>query len=75
MLALLFEPEIELEIGEGLQIKPNTTYWKWKESAHMSPVNHLISEPNLDISPIWAIIITAVVNNLTSVWPRHRWSG
>jgi hypothetical protein len=37
-----------------LQIKPNTTYRKYKESAHMSLVGHLISQPSLDISPIIA---------------------
>jgi hypothetical protein len=36
-----------------LQIEPNTTYRKYKESALMSLVAHLISHPNLDVSPIW----------------------
>jgi hypothetical protein len=36
-----------------LQIDPNTTYRKYKESAHMSLLEHPISQPRLDISPIW----------------------
>jgi hypothetical protein len=42
-----------------LQIEPNTTYRKYKESAHMSLLDHPISQPSLDISPIWTPIITA----------------
>jgi hypothetical protein len=37
-----------------LQIEPNTTYRKYNESAHMSLVDHPISQPCLDISPIIA---------------------
>jgi hypothetical protein len=47
-----------------LQIEPNTTYRKYKESAHMSLVAHPISQPNLDISPIWTPIVAAEVRNL-----------
>jgi hypothetical protein len=36
-----------------LQIESNTTYRKYKEAAHMSLLDHPISQPNLDISPIW----------------------
>jgi hypothetical protein len=32
-----------------LQIEPNATYRKYKESAHMSPSAHPISQPGLDI--------------------------
>jgi hypothetical protein len=32
-----------------LQIEPNTTYRKYKESAHMSLIDHLNSQPSLDI--------------------------
>jgi hypothetical protein len=45
----------------SLQIEPDTTYRKYKESAHMSLVDHTISQPILDISPIWTPIITAEV--------------
>jgi hypothetical protein len=47
-----------------LQIEPSTTYRKYKESAHMSLIGHPISQPSLDISPIWAPIIAAGVRQL-----------
>jgi hypothetical protein len=47
-----------------LQIEQNTTYRKHKESPHMSLVAHLISQPSLDISPIWTPITAAQVRNL-----------
>jgi hypothetical protein len=34
-----------------LLIEPNTTYRKYKESAHMSLIDHPISQLSLDISP------------------------
>jgi hypothetical protein len=47
-----------------LQIVPNTTYRQYKESAHMSLAAHPISQPSLDISPIWTFIIEAEVREL-----------
>jgi predicted GIY-YIG superfamily endonuclease len=47
-----------------LQIEPNTAYRKYKESAHMSQLDHPISHPSLDISPIWTPVITAEVKKL-----------
>jgi hypothetical protein len=49
-----------------LQIEPNTTYRKYKESAHMSPIDHPISQPSLDISSTWTPIITAEVKKATT---------
>jgi hypothetical protein len=52
-----------------LQIEPNTIYRKYKESAHMSLIDRLISQPSLDNSPIWTPVITAEVkqkNNSSS---------
>jgi hypothetical protein len=46
------------------KIEPSTTYRKYKESTHMSLIDHLISQPSLDISSIWAPIITAEVKKL-----------
>lgn len=40
-----------------LQIEPNNTYMKYKESADMSLVAHLVSQPNLFISPTWTSIL------------------
>jgi hypothetical protein len=53
-----------LKEAEVLQIEPNTTYRKCMESAHMSPMDHLISPPSLDISPIWTPVIIAEVKKL-----------
>jgi hypothetical protein len=37
---------------------------KYKESTHMPPIDHPISQPSLDISPIWTLIIAAEVRKL-----------
>jgi hypothetical protein len=49
-----------------LQNESDTSYREYKQSAHMSLIDHPISEPSLDISPIWTPVITAVdyVSNL-----------
>jgi hypothetical protein len=47
-----------------LQIEPNTTYRKYKESAHMSLLDHPVSQPSLDVSSIWTPVITAEVEKL-----------
>jgi hypothetical protein len=47
-----------------LQIEPNATYRKYKESAHMSEVYHSISQPSLDISPTCTPVIAAEVRKL-----------
>jgi hypothetical protein len=47
-----------------LQIEPNTTYRKYKESAHVSLVADPISQPSLDIPPIWTPINEAEVRKL-----------
>jgi hypothetical protein len=53
-----------------LQVEPNTTYRKYKHSAHMSLLDHPISQPSLDISPHWTPVITAEVKNYISVQCR-----
>jgi hypothetical protein len=50
--------------AEVLQIEPNTIYRKYKESAHMSLLDHPISQASLDNSPIWTPVITAEVKRL-----------
>jgi hypothetical protein len=62
--------KIRWEEAEVLQIEPNTTYRKYKESAHMSLLDHPISQLSLDISPIWTPIIAAEVKNYKSVQCR-----
>jgi hypothetical protein len=36
-----------------LEIESNSKYSKYKELAHMTCLNNPISQPSLDISPIW----------------------
>jgi hypothetical protein len=57
-------PKICCNEMKVLQIEPNTTYRKYKESAHMSLIDHLISQPSLVISPIWTPVITVEVKKL-----------
>jgi hypothetical protein len=45
-----------------LEVEHNTRYRKYKESAHMTCSNNLISQPSLDISPIWIPLISEEVN-------------
>jgi hypothetical protein len=54
-----------------LQIEPNTTYRKYKESAHISVIDYPISQSTLDMSPIWTPIAAAEVKrNYNSVQCR-----
>jgi hypothetical protein len=54
-----------------LKTEPNATYRKYKESAHRSLIDHPISQPSLDISPIWTHVITAEIKkNYNSVQCR-----
>jgi hypothetical protein len=50
--------------GRVLQIEPNATYNKYKESAHTPLLVHPITRPSLDISPIRAPVITAEIKEL-----------
>jgi hypothetical protein len=47
-----------------LQVEPNTTHRKYKESAHMSLIDHPFGQPRLDISPIWTPTMAAEVRKL-----------
>jgi hypothetical protein len=46
-----------------LEIESNSTYRKYKESAHMACLTDPISQPGLDISPIWTSLISNEVSN------------
>jgi hypothetical protein len=46
-----------------LDIESNSRYRKYKESAHMACLTHPISQPSLDISPIWIPFISDEVSN------------
>jgi hypothetical protein len=56
--------QICLNEAKVVQIERNTTY---RESAHMSLIDHPINQPSLDISPIWTPVITAEVRKLQFV--------
>jgi hypothetical protein len=51
-------------LGFHSNTKHHHHHRKYKESAHMSLVHHPISQPSLDIPPIWTPIIAAEVRNL-----------
>jgi hypothetical protein len=53
-----------LERSEVLKIETNTRYRKYKESAHMSLLDHPISQPSLDMSPIWTPVIIAEIKRI-----------
>jgi hypothetical protein len=46
-----------------LEIESNSRYKKYKESAHMACLTNPISQPSLNISPIWIPLIS---NDVTS---------
>jgi hypothetical protein len=41
-----------------LEIESNSRYRKYKESAHMACLTNPISQPSLDISPLWIFLIS-----------------
>jgi hypothetical protein len=41
-----------------LLTEPNTIYRKYKEAAHMALLANAISQPSLDLSPIWIPVIS-----------------
>jgi hypothetical protein len=45
-----------------LEIESNSRYRKYKELAHMACLTNPISQPSLDISPIWISLISNVVS-------------
>jgi hypothetical protein len=45
-----------------LEIESNSRYGKYKESAHMACVTNPISQPSLDISPLWIPLISKEVS-------------
>jgi hypothetical protein len=50
--------KIEWDEAEILEVESNNRYRKYKESAHMACMINPISQPSLDISPIWIPIIS-----------------
>jgi hypothetical protein len=45
-----------------LEVESNSKYRKYKESAHMACSTNPISQPSLDISPIWIPLFNEEVN-------------
>jgi hypothetical protein len=45
-----------------LEVESNSRYRKYKESAHMACSTNSISQPSLDISPVWIPLIKEEVN-------------
>jgi hypothetical protein len=49
---------------EVLQVELNVTYKKFWETVHMSLAARPVSQPSLDTSPIWTLIVEAEVRKL-----------
>jgi hypothetical protein len=47
-----------------IQKEPNTIFRKYKESAHMAYLENMISQPSLEMSPIWLPIIKEEIKRL-----------
>jgi hypothetical protein len=58
------KPQNMLETSGSLLDSTKYHIQKYKESTHMSLVDHPVSQPSLDISPLWTPIITAEVRKL-----------
>jgi hypothetical protein len=53
---------VGLDEARVLEIESNSTYRKYKESAHMACLTNPISQPSLDISPLWIPLISKDVS-------------
>jgi hypothetical protein len=53
---------IGLNKVKNLKIESNSRYRKFKEAAHMACLTNLISQPSLEVSPIWIPVIRKEVN-------------
>jgi hypothetical protein len=60
-----FEEDHRVDWDEAriLEIERNNRYRKYKESAHLACSTTPISQPSLDISPIWIPLISSEVTN------------
>jgi predicted GIY-YIG superfamily endonuclease len=55
--------KVDWDEARILEIESNSRYRKYKESAHMACLINPISQPSLDISPIWIPVISNEVMN------------
>jgi hypothetical protein len=46
-----------------LEIESDSRYRKYKESAYMACLAHLIDQPNLEFSPIWIPLLNQQITN------------
>jgi hypothetical protein len=67
--------KICLNEAEVLQIEPNTTDRKYKDFTHLSVIDHSISQPSLDISPMWTRLSQQKSRNYNSVQCRVEWGN
>jgi hypothetical protein len=51
-----------------LDIESNSRYGKYKESAHMACLTNPISQPSLDISPIWIVFFSYPIHCFSWTW-------
>jgi predicted GIY-YIG superfamily endonuclease len=60
-----YEEGHSVSCGEArvLEIESNSRNRKYKESTHMTSLTNTISQPSLDISPIWIPLISNEVTN------------
>jgi hypothetical protein len=56
-------PRLAWDEARILEIESNSGYTKYKESAHMACLTNPISQPSLDISPIWIPLICDEASN------------
>jgi hypothetical protein len=50
------------------EIESNSRYRKYKESAHMTCLTNPISQPSVDVAPIWISLIShEVINSLKKI--------
>jgi hypothetical protein len=55
---------IKWDEAKAIQKEPNTIYRKHNESAHMAYLENTISQPNLEMSPIWLPIIKEEIKRI-----------
>jgi hypothetical protein len=55
---------IKWDEAKAIQKEPNTTYRKYKESAHMAYVENTIIQPSLELSPFWLPIIREEIRRI-----------
>jgi hypothetical protein len=53
-----------------LQVEANIIWRKYKEAAHMAVAKEPISQPSLEMSPIWTTLINEEVSKLHTMIPR-----